>query len=592
MGWRTTLGLAVVVGFMASLLFLGDDPEKGAPNAPTLTKRLLPKGIFEAYEVRFQHSSRREPIVIRRNPADGSFRVVEPVDDVASSAVLKSIFNAYDGAMLLAGYTADELKKDPELFEKTGLREPRGRFEVRYGADERVLIEFGDDGFQGEEIFVKVDGLIYRADIALHKILLKNPDDLRERVIFSELDIGQPTKVRISWLVAGDTREIAVQDLPGQGFKIVHPDVQRADMQVLGGMISDLAGLRIERFISGGQQPPDPPSRFDYVITVVGDRGQETLTVKLSENGRYFAHLRNREIHFSIDGGRLARIAQWATVLRAKRVFALEERQIQRLELVPGGEKPETLLVRGVQGVFHLEKPVIADEVEPTALSELLHALTQMEARAFVDDPPADSGLADGDPFFAVRVGTRRQMGGMTTVRLGNRVSEGEHKGLVYARRTDEESAVLIGAEMADAIRRPWLDFVRRYLPPMDVDAFWLGVTVPGQKDPIVYVNKDLGWRLDGEGDEYFDVYRLVDHLKKLRAKAVEPVASLRKDRPTVSLVFRREQHANSGEIYRLRMQAHEKDEYVRVQVVGRSAGVIYVIAKDPFRKLLDQWTG
>ena len=118
MGWKVNLSLLVVVAGMGSYLYLKDPPDLN-PGPSVLQEQLFTRSIWEAREIRFQYSKERAPIRISLNSRAGEFRLEDPVADVASFAMLKSVFDAYEGAMMLVAHSAEDIEADPEILERT-----------------------------------------------------------------------------------------------------------------------------------------------------------------------------------------------------------------------------------------------------------------------------------------------------------------------------------------------------------------------------------------------------------------------------------------------------------------------------------------
>ncbi len=587
MGWRTIVALLFIVGGLGGYLVISDPKHEPPPADPNqMTKRLLPKGAWAAREIWFESRPGREPIILSLDPTNRRIYVTDPVRDVASMAVMESILNAYNGALLAPFYSAEDLAAEPRLLKETGLDQPVGRIEFRYSAQDVVAIAFGHPGIRKGEIWVQVGDAVYRTDPALHKLLDKLPDVMREHLLFTDLAVGNPQKVRFEKRVGKTRRVHRIEQVARGEFRVVEPLGVRADRSAVEGLLRGIGSLYVERFLSGAQQQFGH-DEFDFQIALKGDKGAETLDVRILEDGLYFGHLRRRNINFVMVGRGLNALDEWLPKLRDRKFHHIAERAILRLELDPGRKGETAVFVRGVGQGFRVLRPIVIDQTNSTPMGELLHVLTTMEVSSFVDDPDVKTGLEDGADFFTIRVAAQREYGVNVAIRIGGPAGDG----LVYARRADEPHVARIEAHAADVLRRPWTELVSLYVPKLNAPAFWCEAHVPGRTRPIVYVKRELAWREEGGQVEAKDVGDFVDALKTLRSKAVVPTASLPRDSRPVRVILRGDQQAQSGEIYRcslLRQGGH-----VLVQVENYP-GIAYRIEHRTglFRRLLDDWLG
>jgi Domain of unknown function (DUF4340) len=588
MGWRTNLALVALVGGVGGYLYVNQvEPEKPPENGDIGSLPLLPKGAWTARKIWLQYRDDRAPIVLDLDLRNDKFQIVEPVRDVASYAVLKSILDVYATANLLTGYTAEELAADPALLKKTGLDEPLGKIEFRYTSDDKVVLEFGNPGVRDGVMWARCGDAIYRIDPALRSLLDKNPDDFRERLLFTDHSIGKFRKVRFDRRVDGEPQTHLIELRSLDAIRIVEPVSARADPAAFGQYLRSIGSLYIESFLSGAAQPAGGGAPPDYQISVSGDRGSETLDVRVLENGTYLGHLHRRNIVFAIKKRGILDLPNWLPALRQKKVVTISEPDIHRVELDTGAGV-NAVLIRSSEG-FRIDKPIAIPKTNPTPLAELIHALTHLAAKGFVDKPGADTGLKDGAGYTTVRVSVVPGTGERSiSIRLGKSAGEG----LVYARREDEDNVLLLSAADVAPMRRPWLEFASLYVPPLSVSAFRVEVHAPGRKEPIVYTNEDFDWRRLEAGKQVAgppdaEVREFADSLKTLRSKGIVPVSQLDPKARSVRVVLRRNIGAHSGPIYELTMRAH--GEHVVLQVKGLQ-DISYRVGA-PFKSLFERWT-
>lgn len=580
MGWKLNTVLALAVGGGAFYLYKSTGERPEAPSGDGLTRKLLPKNVWEARQIKVQIGN-QEPMILALDAANEQFRISDPVDDVASMAMLKSLCDTYGTAHLLVGFTAEELAKDPQLVQKCGFDTPRAKVEVRF-ADQAVKLEIGLNGHRSDELYVRLDGKIFIGSKALFSAIQHNPDEFRERVLFTHLAVGEVQRLRLERKVDGKPVADAIQRQPNGWFGIVEPAHLRADQKMVDGLVREAGSLQVARFLSGSVEKFE---KVDLTLSISGSRGMETLDLKRLGDGKggnapvLLGHLRQRNIVFEVPAGPIARLEWWARLLRAKHLLEVDREQITRIELDPGVGQQPCVLARPGSRDFRLERPVVSEQVSPTPLSKLLDALVKLEAREFLEQVPADSGLADGQGYFTVRVTVHGQLGPPAAIRFGRTRTDG----LVFARREGDQAAVLLPQEVVADVRQPWIDFVHRRFLKLDALPFRLEIDVPG-KPRRVLVNKG-GWH-DEAGAEVADVADFAAWMKLLDADDVVKMPS--PAAPAVHVLARRDVHQQSGVLAEFDLRPLGKHVLV---TTGRDAPFGYVVRKEVFRRLLDRWS-
>ena len=590
MGWKANVTLLTAVGAMGWYLYAKGDPLPSTLPAPSLTYRLLPDSIWKARQVKIQRA-KLEPIILDLNLSKRSFEISDPTQDVASFALLTSIFRIYDSAQLLDGYSDEELKQNPELIAKVGLDDPRATVEVRY-ENQTVKIAMGQASFlKDDEIYLRVGERVYRGPKALYTSIQHNPDGFRERVLFTEIGIGGLNKIRVTRRVGEKMVVDAVEKLPQLGYRIVEPRSLRVDMSMVGSLAEQIGGLSVARFVSGTMTKFND-KKPDLIVAVEGEIGSDTLSVfdigdqGPQSPGPFLARLDKRNVMIEVSGIGLRNLVHWAGLLRARHLLPFGEAAIRRIEIDSVGAGKKLLLVRGTNDKFNMQEPV-QGQIAATPVSELIFALAHMEAREFVDEIPESAGLGEGQGYLALRVGSSR-----SSTTIGIRLGKENKDGLVYARREGEETAVLLPGDIAEKIRRPWLDFVGTQLPKLSVGTYCVEVFRPAGQKALVYINKDGEWRLEGasaDSEPHDGVLELADQIRNVRAdKALSDTVIAQGD-AGIRVVFRQQPYRNSAVLVEYHMFAHGK--YV-VLAPPKRAGVVYLMRRAGiFRRLYDEWT-
>lgn len=587
MGWKTNVSLLAAVGGMSWYMIARGDPLPPTPPPVQLTQGLLPDSIWKARQVKIQRA-RLEPMILDLDLAQRKFTISDPTHDVASFALLTSIFRIYDSARLLQGYTEEELKNDPGLIAKIGLDKPRATVEVRYDG-QTTKIGLGQPSFlKDDEIYLRVDEQIYRGPKSLFTSIQHNPDDLREKFMFTELGIGALNKVRITRRVGKKMVVDAVEKLPNVGYRVVEPRNLRVDMAMVEGLVQQVGALSIASFVSG-TIPQHSQHEPDLVLAVEGVHGKETLSVfgiggkGPQTPGPFLGRLSERNVMIEVSGLGLRDLLQWAGLLRARHLLSFGEAAIRRVEIVGGEGGRKLVLVRGSAEKFSMVEPV-QGPIAATPVSELLFALAHMEAKEFVDEIPAAAGLGDGDDYLTLRVGSSRRAASVT-IRLGRANKDG----LVYARREEESTGVLLAADVVEKVHRPWLDFVGTQLPRMTTGAYCVEVLRPDGTE-LVYINTDGEWRLKGarpETDPDDDLLELTDLLRNVRASKAVLADAIPEGAKGVRVILRQQPYRNSAALAEYRLYASGKHVILSPP---KSSGVVYLMRQGVFRKVFQRW--
>ena len=596
MGWKVNVAMGIAVLGIGGYQWFKEPPVTSEPGQSVMTVKLMPAGlsIWQARQVKIQRGA-LEPMILTLDHAKQRYRITDPVRDVASFATLQSVFRIYDMAELLAAWTDEELAAEPKYLASTKLDQPAATVEVRF-ADETLMIEIGAEAWNVGEVFIRVRGKIYRGPRTLLSSIQHNPDDLREKAIFSDLAIGAMRKVRLQRRIDGEMVVDAVARLPEVGFRIVEPKNLRADMDQVEKLVLAIGGLRVARFVSGGA-PIDPSAlSHDFILEIEGEFGQETLTVmdlsKADSGGRerYLARLEQRGIMFELRPDGLADVHRHAGLLRARHLIPYSQKYVQRIELQAHGGK-KMVLVRGGGAGFRMLEP-IESPTASTPASELLFAISHLEAQKFLDEIPPSAGLGDDDEFFTLRVGTSREARNLTTVRLGTTALGG----LVHARRADEATGVMLAANGIAKLRRSWLEFVSPVICQVTGSAFFVAAAPPGREESL-HAKLEGEWQHQaGAKVQVRDLKWLVGAIRKFRtdrvlapevipaaAKGVRIVLYGGQTRASGTLIafdlFPFEESAADGQI--------EKSTIVRVG----DRGVVYRVDDPRLRRLYDSWT-
>jgi hypothetical protein len=471
--------LAVALGLAAALWFT----QQREPIAPELGEAALGgRRLRDADVIRLRGSAQMHPIEVRRGPL--GWDLVEPLRDVLRAGRLEELAVAWDSALLLP-FPGKDL--DAAWMKASGFDPALALLELQFG-DERITIEVGEKTVLPGERFVRKGGRIYRGSEALFSTLQGHADDFRERIVFR---IASPVdRLAIQRRLAGRD-ETLVLEQQGGGWRITSPIQARADDGHVVALVQALLGLKAARFLPGQlSQPPVP----DYVVELSGPGGKEKAEFWLGPAQSMTGHHLGRGVLFELEPRDYqAAFEPSAQALRTALLLPGPVEQLVRIKLSqPGG--PGLRLQRAGGPAWTLVDPVDAP-VDPTALAELLSALRNLYAYAFVDTTGIERARMGLDER-ALQLEVQDQFQPRpVTILLGG--DEGE---LTYAARADEEWVVAVRREYVQALKRSWPVYVGKEALRLNVTTDVLRLRLTEGRRVVEYARgDDLRWRREGD---------------------------------------------------------------------------------------------
>ncbi len=200
---------------------------------------------------------------------------------------------------------------------------------------------------------------------------------------------------------------------PG-GWRIVSPVGADADRGVVDALLDKVAGLRRKQAVADAAADP---ARFGLAqprarVTLALDDGKsETLALgeESSFDGSIFVRPTGGAVEL-VGGDAKWPIEKDLFDLREKRLLALEEKDLQRIEVT--APKLTFALERAADG-WKLSAP-LSDRADQATVDRLLGALRGMRATRFVSSPGPDEDYGLDKPRYLVRIagpgGTERKL--------------------------------------------------------------------------------------------------------------------------------------------------------------------------------------
>ncbi len=290
---RTLLILLVLVLGLGAFVWFYERKLPSSEERKTLSKKVLeldkadvtavaidsPKG-----KIRLERTAGRTPAPGKAGATPQSpqpapaveWRLTQPLATRADSFAVDRLLDGI--AALEKTRTLDEV--DPKA---VGLDKPRAVVRLTTKKGERVL-KLGAEVPPGGSLIAGVDGRkgAYVVGDAILSEVDKGPGDWRDRLIFR----GDREAVQRITLTGGPGGPVVLAKR-ADGFWIERPFVDRADHDLVDGLLSDLTGLTADRFLDGsrppaalGLEPPrgsvevalagSPPVRIDLGTAVTG----------------------------------------------------------------------------------------------------------------------------------------------------------------------------------------------------------------------------------------------------------------------------------------------------------------------------------
>lgn len=493
--------LALLVAAMGVALWLTG--ERGSGEQDTLQERLLEgRRLFEASTIEIRNGPEAAPMRFERQGA--SFRMTEPLVDLASASRLDAMARAYDTATRTRVYEPEDL--DGELLEQLGLDHPRGEVRIDWG-DRTLHLRIGGEGPLGRAIFVAVHGAVYRAGKALWTAIQGTPDDFREHLVFRN-DVGAVRRLALLRRSEDGEERLVLETHPGAPVRLVEPIDARADPSAAGVVIAAVCGMLVERFLGGNFDPGLRPLP-DFEIEVEGVAGKERCLLWSQPDGTMLGFATPRDLVFGIAARQVAQLRTPITRLRSRVLIPFVPDELRRLAIVPPGHAKPIQLERGFTNTLRLVAPVRSD-TDATAISELLRALRRLGAEEFVPAERVDLEAMGLTIQRAWRLEILGPVAAAPTVILLGR-DEGKR---TYAKRADEPHVVLVPGESAEVLRRPWVRLVRREAYRQEAPGQVFGLRLRRGDHEVLYRRgTDMQWRKDGEGEPLERVGELVGEL-------------------------------------------------------------------------------
>ncbi|MCP4653871.1 MAG: DUF4340 domain-containing protein [bacterium] len=369
--------------------------------------------------------------------AEREWRLVEPLtaraDHLAVDALVGSI------TALEKGRTLEDV--DPG---ELGLDQPRATVTLVAGEVETVL-RIGAELPASDDMLVGVAGRseLYQVSGSLWDELTKDPGDWRDKKLFD----GTRADVERIALRGADDRILLARR--GDDFWIESPLADRAADDPVNGLLSELAGLEVARFLD---EPPESAAELGLeparaVLEVVLKDREQPFRIELGRAVR-----EEEETLYARSGDQLVEITTKLLDSFAASPAAWRSRSWTGLQTF----KIESARIEDAEGVVEVSRDDAdwkrgEERIGYTAVSDVLYAVTDAKAEEVLSRQEAvGRGHGLDQPALAITLTTEENV---EELQLFPEVD-----GLAAATAGDRDAVLLIAAEAVDEIRRKLKD--------------------------------------------------------------------------------------------------------------------------------------
>lgn len=313
----------------------------------------------------------------------------------------------------------------------------------------------------------------------------------------------------------------------GQQWKLVKPVEDKADEPAVKALVGAITGARVTKTLEAvsdvaafGLDRPEPTVRL-----AIRDKPGPTIHVGKNTpiGGKTYVRfgdepnvrLTASSLKFSLN--------KQAKDLRDKQLLAFQDEQVQRVDIVQGGQT--AALVRKDKDAWTVEPG--AYPADPTEVRSYLASLRSTRAVDFPVIEAAAAGLEQ--PRLAVTV--TLDGGATQTLAIGGETTVGSSKQL-YARRTDHPTIVTLGEWSWRTLAKEAAQFRDKTVMAFDPDRVGRVVVERRTGNGATLARAGTSWTVEGAGDappRVGAITRFLDDLRDLKGAtiAAEPVGDL-----------------------------------------------------------------
>jgi len=387
MNFRKTLFLVVLAGSVGGLVVWDHFKGTTSTDRAMQSKRLL---NLDTKQINHFELVRSNQTIVLEKTGD-SWDIKQPIAVRADFSAVRSTLDELEFAERSRTLTEKDLQG--ASLASFGLEAPRASIKLQAKSGPVTLL-IGNATPTKDALYVQVAGRreICVGPASLYDRATQNLDALRSRTV---IEFAPAAVTRMEIKTADRVIELKKTDAH---WTIARPLTARADQDKISELLSGLAGLRVQEFVS--EDPKDLHNFHldepDREVTIFsGETGQTLLLGRSPTNdaSQVYAKLKSADSILTIAGESAKKFAVQINDLRDPRVLAFEPASIHSIAIARGADK--LALQRAADG-WKLTAPVgvAADAV---AVGRLLDDLAAVRAKRFVADvttEPQRYGLA------------------------------------------------------------------------------------------------------------------------------------------------------------------------------------------------------
>jgi len=440
-GGRSLLVLLVLaLGLGAYIYFVEYERE---PSGTETKDKAFSVAAADINELTIRSAS-AQTTTLRR--AEGGWSLVAPVAAPADNAAVESIVSSLESMEI-----ERVLDENPTALAQFGLEAPpiQVTFKTTGGASHQLSLGIDTPTSSGTYARVDDNPRLLLVPAFLKTGFDKAPFDLRNRRV---LEVTRESIDRVALATPG-TAPVELRR-EGVDWRLTSPVAARADFSPADGLISRIATAQMSSIVTEGSNPTPAELRTWGLdtpqLTVTVGAGSTTATLAIGaakDDTAVYARDMARPLVFTVESSLLADLKKQPADLRVKDVFAFNAFSALTLEVSHASTAvayaksvPAAGADPAAQPTWARTKPDAGD-VNQTALTDLLNALSSLRADRFADQVPS----AGENVEVAVRFGSSESQS-------EERVTLRRSGGTVYAIRAGEPGAAVVPAGEFDVV--------------------------------------------------------------------------------------------------------------------------------------------
>ena len=562
MNTKTTLVLAVIAVLVAAYLVLVERPWAPDHDVETLVDQPLFALKREAIDkIELARADDAAKLVFVRVKEEGSDDDTWMMDQPVRSPVVKSqvdtILDAMEETVFLAAY--DEDSKDRPSDETTGLDEPVMTVALYEGDDEVARLDVGSPPPTGKGRYARKGDSesVYHVDSdKIDGLATKDADSYRDKTI---IRVDEVTGIEVQ-IDEKTSFKLAKQE---DDWTITAPIETGADKTAADGVASQLRSIYVQDWVDGpdagadtsafyaarGLEPPRLKVQVEATKKLEGDDTEKPEPYVLLIGGAakagtgsktYYARLEAHPWVFTVNETLRDRMRTSLSDLRDKTLVRVDRAEVSEIRLGPAGRSDRgATLTKQDKGGWTFPD---GSACEPTAVDDLLEAVTGLKAEEFVDNPDRVVGLTWDGPRAEVTL-VQKTEDEEKPKEVTLLVSQLRDPPMAFVRNVTEKTVTRVREDALAQLLEGPVAYRGREVMKFESDRAKRIEIVQAGGAKVVLAREELPWSMVEPVEAAADaeaVRNLLQDLSSLRAKrVVAPAADRAKyglDTPAVTL--------------------------------------------------------